>query len=118
MNKLELELSEIFNLKDELSFKKKINDYSYSLTNGQYQKLSNYFENAFKLFTEIIKISNDKIYKSNNIHSNLPKKLDELSENIICRKIYGLVYYKISNCINDYFYSLIRTELSKLIEQL
>ena len=108
--KLEDEFS-MFQRKTEIPFPNKIDDFDFSLSKEEYLLLLKYFQEAFELIN--MKINAEET--QNEINSNdinidnpaLKTKLNMLTENILCRKIYGLIYYQLLEFINDLIYNQI-----------
>lgn len=111
LSKLEDELSFVFNLNGEISFHKEIKEYDYSKNNEQYQNLLKFFSKATEIVEKNIKSFNQE---DNSLNIFLCKKLNNLSQNIVCRKIYRLVYYKIFDAIINEIYTSIKKQFSDL----
>ena len=112
ISKLEDELSSIFYLNDAIPFCEEIKGYDYSISDEQYQKLLFYFSQATELAEINIKLFNQE---DTSLKAFLCNKLNNLSENIVCRKIYGLVYYKLFDAIKDNIYNSTKNQFLKLM---
>ena len=115
ISKLEDELSFIFKLKEEIPFHKEIKEYNYSIDNEQYQNILKFYIQATELIEKTIKLFNQE---DKSLKTFLCNKLNNLSQNIVCRKVYGLVYYKIFDAIKNKIYESIKTQFSNLMELL
>jgi len=119
INILKDEFIKFLNNKD-IQFKDIIFNFDYSLNEGQKKKLLFYFEDAFSIVSERIDKSNDnnkaKLLLKN--YGGLLKRLDELTENITCRKIYSFVYYELNEYIIETNYNTTKIELNEFISKL
>lgn len=115
ISKLEDELLSIFNLQKEIPFDKEIKEYNYSIDKIQYQKLLKFFSQATELVEKDIKLFNQE---DESLKTFLCNKLNNLSQNIVCRKIYGFVYYEIFDAIKNDIYNSVKTQFSYLMELL
>ena len=115
ISKLEDELLSIFNLQKEIPFDKEIKEYNYSIDKIQYQKLLKFFSQATELVEKDIKLFNQE---DKSLKTFLCNKLNNLSQNIVCRKIYGFVYYEIFDAIKNDIYNSVKTQFSYLMELL
>jgi hypothetical protein len=115
ISKLEDELSFIFKLKEEIPFHKEIKEYNYSIDNEQYQNILKFYIQATELIEKTIKLFNQE---DKSLKTFLCNKLNNLSQNIVCRKIYGLVYYKIFDAIKINIYQSIKEQFLDLMNLL
>ena len=89
----------MFQKKNNILFPNIKNKFEFSLSDQEYLKLLKYFQEAFELINKTNnaeEVQNE--IKSNDIKINSPalkKKLNMLTENILSRKIYGLIYYQL-----------------------
>ena len=84
-----------------------INKYAYKPNNEQYKNLIYYFQEAFNLI------------KKNNFNANdLSEKITQLIENIICKRIYAFISYKIMLYINEKVYQNLKEKLLKLMDSI
>ena len=113
ISKLEDELSFIFKLKEEIPFHKEIKEYNYSIDNELYQNILKFYSQATELIEKTIKLFNQE---DKSLKTFLCNKLNNLSQNIVCRKIYGLVYYKIFDAIKNEIYNSINKQFSDLMD--
>ena len=112
---LEDELSFIFKFKEEIPFRKEIKEYDYSINSVEYQKLLTFFIQATELVEKNIKLFKQE---DKSLKTFLCNKLNNLSQNIVCRKIYALVYYKIFDAIKNNLYDSIREQFLNLLNLL
>ena len=119
INILKDEFIKFLNNKD-IQFKDIIFNFDYSLNEEQKKKLLFYFEDAFSIVSERTDKSNDnnkaKLLLKN--YGGLLKRLDELTENITCRKIYSFVYYELNEYIIETNYNTTKIELNEFISKL
>ena len=119
INILKDEFIKFLNNKD-IQFKDIIFNFDYSLNEEQKKKLLFYFEDAFSIVSERTDKSNDnnkaKLLLKN--YEGLLKRLDELTENITCRKIYSFVYYELNEYIIETNYNTTKIELNEFISKL
>ena len=119
INKLKDEFIKFLNNKD-IPFKDIIFNFDYSLNEGQKKKLLFYFEDAFSIVSERTDKSNDnnkaKLLLKN--YGGSLKRLDELTENITCRKIYNFAYYELNEYIIETNYNTTKIELNEFISKL
>ena len=84
-----------------------INKYAYKPNAEQYKNLIYYFQEAFNLI------------KKNNFNANdLSEKITQLIENIICKRIYAFISYKIMLYINEKVYQNLKENLLKLMDSI
>jgi len=74
----------------------------------QYKTLIEYFIKAFNLIEKDIKLITEK-------REFLFEKFSKLFENIICRRIYAFINYKIMCFINEKVYQNLKKELNRFI---
>ena len=119
INILKDEFIKFLNKKD-IQFKDIIFNFDYSLNEEQKKKLLFYFEDAFSIVSERTDKSNDnnkaKLLLKN--YGGSLKRLDELTENITCRKIYNFAYYELNEYIIETNYNTTKIELNEFISKL
>ena len=131
INKLKDEFIK-FNGNKEIPFKDIIFKFNYSLNEEQKKKILFYFEAAFDLLNNRTDISNDNDNNNDKVNNNdkdkvnlllnnfdyLLKRLNKLTENITCRKIYSFVYYKLTEFIIENNYNSTKTQFNDFISKL
>ena len=85
--------------------------FNYKPDEEQFKTLINYFEKAFNLIAKDIKLITEK-------KQILFEKFSKLFENIICRRIYAFINYKIMCFINEKVYQNLKKELNKFIKSM
>ena len=89
----------------------RVNNYNYEPDDNQYFNLISSFKNAFKLIGKDTKLMTEKM---NILH----EKINKLIENIICKRIYNYIEYKIMLYINQKVYQELKKKLLLLIDSL
>ena len=111
IHKLKSEFT-IFNINN--SFVDEITKQDFSLQDTEYDGLLKYFTEAFQILDRNIDLK-----KTNNEQfKQIKEKIKKLSENLLSKKIYEFIHYKLFESINDNIYKYFSNKLNEFINSL